>query len=157
MKKKIFSNYFFGKGVFNGEEIFLYKPLTFMNRSGDIMKAVYRNSLCIQKTVVVCDNMDLFPGVVRLKKGGGSAGHNGLKSIIDKTGTDSFYRIYVGIGRAESSDRTVDHVLGIPSGAERVKYLEGTDIAARCILEMANTPPEKVMNEINRIKNIRNY
>lgn len=82
------------------EEIFLLRPLTFMNRSGEAVRQVssfYR--IPPSDTLVLHDELDLPLGRMKLKKGGGNAGHNGLKSIQQCLGTPDFYRLRLGIGR----------------------------------------------------------
>ncbi|MDX9801407.1 MAG: aminoacyl-tRNA hydrolase, partial [Spirochaetia bacterium] len=111
LKKSFFANYYYGKGVYMGKEIFLIKPLTFMNRSGLIIRSItVKKKIDLSEILVVCDNMDLLPGVVRLKKGGGDAGHNGLKSIMSYTGTGEFKRFYIGIGRPVDQEEVNDYV-----------------------------------------------
>lgn len=89
------------------------KPQTFMNRSGTVLPyllsrfRVSGESLC-----VVVDNMDLPVGEVRMKRRGGPAGHNGLKSVSEALQSDDYARIYIGIGRPVGTKSTVEHVLG---------------------------------------------
>jgi len=156
LKKSFFSNYLYGKGVYEGEEIFLVKPLTFMNRSGLIFKSVLkRTNTDLDNIVVICDNMDLYPGVLRLKREGGDAGHNGLYSIINQTGTGNFSRFYIGIGRPIDKDKVYEHVLGIPE-YEKAIFENSINLAADYLLKIVTSSSEKVMNEVNRIKNITN-
>lgn len=170
--KGFFKNYAIGKGVCKENEIILVKPLTFMNNSGVVLPPLLdKEKIELSNIVVVCDNMDLFPGVIRLKNGGGSAGHNGLRSIITVVGSGDFFRFYIGIGRPASNcdaeNAIVNHVIGEePAGGEMEKYMEGVKKAAEFIISMAeeNTSADstfsalagKFMNEINRIKNTEN-
>ena len=157
LKKSFFSNYLCGKGVYEGEEIFLVKPLTFMNRSGLILKSVLKKAdTDLDNIVVICDNMDLYPGVLRLKREGGDAGHNGLYSIIDQTGTGNFSRFYIGIGRPIDKEKVYEHVLGIPQEPEITIFKNSISLAADYLLKIVTSSSEKVMNEVNRIKNIQN-
>ncbi len=154
MKKKIFSSYCCGKGVYEGNEIFLIKPLTYMNRSGLVIKSIIKKlKIDLSGIVVVCDNMDLYPGVIRFKTGGGNAGHNGLKSIIEHSETENIKRFYIGIGKPSADRMVVEHVLGIPGEQELKLFLGSINQVAEFVLEMVNSSPEKVMNEVNRIKN----
>ena len=157
LKKGFFSNYLYGKGVYEGEEIFLAKPLTFMNRSGLILNSLFKKSdTDLTNLIVICDNMDLYPGVLRLKKEGGDAGHNGLYSIIEQTGTGNFSRFYIGIGRPDDKAKIHDHVLGIPEEPEMTVFMNSFNLAADFLLKIVTSSSEKVMNEVNRIKNIPN-
>ncbi|MCL2791921.1 MAG: aminoacyl-tRNA hydrolase [Spirochaetaceae bacterium] len=157
LKKGFFSNYLYGKGVYEGEEIFLVKPLTFMNRSGLILESVFKKADAdLDNLVVICDNMDLYPGALRLKKEGGDAGHNGLHSIIQQAGTGNFGRFYIGIGRPVDKEKVYEHVLGIPEEPELTIFNNSINLAADYLLKTVTSSSEKVMNEVNRIKNIPN-
>ncbi|MDX9801259.1 MAG: aminoacyl-tRNA hydrolase, partial [Spirochaetia bacterium] len=112
-----------------------------------------KKKIDLSEILVVCDNMDLLPGVARLKKGGGDAGHNGLKSIMSYTGTGEFKRFYIGIGRPVDQEEVKDYVLGIPDENQYPEFMKGINLAADFILKTASSSPEQVMNEVNRIKN----
>lgn len=89
------------------------KPLTFMNDSGAAVRPILAwHNLEPDQLVVVHDELDLPPGVLRFKYGGGLAGHNGLASISQSLGTRDFYRLRVGIGKPASKDLTLGWVLG---------------------------------------------
>jgi PTH1 family peptidyl-tRNA hydrolase len=98
----------------------LLKPQTFMNRSGVSVASVlkyYKDS--VEDVLVIHDELDFAPGVVKLKKGGGHAGHNGLRDIIAHLGSADFYRLRVGIGRPVDSRPVADYVLSDFAIAER--------------------------------------
>lgn len=110
------------EGSFAGEKLIVLKPLTFMNLSGNaVMPVVRGESLKPSEILVIYDDIDLPVGRMRLRKNGGSAGHNGMKSIIDALGTENFPRLRIGIG-TEDAKRDPDFVLGKFSGAERETY-----------------------------------
>lgn len=108
-----------GTAYIDGSKVRLLKPLTYMNKSGD---AVYRFTdyydIAAEEVLVVHDELDLEPGTIRLKKGGGHGGHNGLRDIAAKFGKD-FYRLRTGIGHPGHRDDVVNFVLHAPSAAER--------------------------------------
>jgi peptidyl-tRNA hydrolase, PTH1 family len=117
---------FFGavaKANISGHPVWLLEPSTFMNRSGQAVAAVanfYR--ITPEEILVVHDELDLLPGQVKMKKGGGHAGHNGLKDIQAKLGTPDFWRIRLGIGHPRTLNLTqqvVDFVLHAPSRSDR--------------------------------------
>jgi peptidyl-tRNA hydrolase, PTH1 family len=87
------------KGKYQGQDIYLLKPMTYMNLSGESVGQLMR-FLQIKPTqlLVIHDELDLAPGVIRLKMGGGTGGHNGLKSIQSHIGTPDYLRLRVGIG-----------------------------------------------------------
>ena len=94
-----------------GFELWLMKPATFMNRSGAAVQAVaafYR--IAPAELLVVHDEIDLPPGVVRLKEGGGHGGHNGVRDVIAQLGAD-FWRLRIGVGHPGSKDQVIDAVL----------------------------------------------
>ena len=155
LHKKFFKKYIYGKGVFKGEEIFLIKPLTFMNASGEVIRDVLKAADCTTKDIiVVCDNMDLFPGVLRIKRGGGNAGHNGLKSIMTFASANDFLRVYIGIGRPPYSGDVSGYVLGVPDKIDRENIARAVALAGDSILSLTHRTVEQVVNEINSIKNI---
>lgn len=119
----------------DGHVLHLIKPLTFMNRSGAVLGEVFaRTGATPEELLVVFDQMDLPPGRARLKPHGSSGGHNGLNSIDAFLGTGGYHRLAVGIGRPEPGVSVVDHVLGVPSEADRALI----DSAIERILPSAN-------------------
>lgn len=109
-------------GSFAGEKLIVLKPLTFMNLSGNaVLPVVKGESLKPSEILVIYDDIDLPVGRMRLRKNGGSAGHNGMKSIIEALGTENFPRLRIGIG-TEDAKRDPDYVLGKFSGKEREIY-----------------------------------
>ncbi len=107
-----------GKLVDAGRECWLLKPTTFMNVSGRAVRALaqfYR--IEPEELLVVHDELDLPPGEVKLKKGGGSAGHNGLKDITAQLGPD-YWRLRIGIGRPIDRAQMVNFVLNAPRKEE---------------------------------------
>ncbi len=116
----------------------LAAPSSFMNRSGTpvaAMSAFYK--IPPRRIVVVHDELDLAPGVVRLKFGGGLAGHNGLKDIARMLGTPEFFRVRVGIGRPEGRRPPADYVLDAFSASEEAALGHTLDLACRAIESLA--------------------
>ncbi len=130
-----------------GEDIWLLKPTTFMNRSGRAVGAV-ANYLKIppEAILVAHDELDLAPGMVKLKQGGGHAGHNGLRDIIQVLGSKDFWRLRIGIDHPGSAGKVVNYVLGRPSPGDR----EAMEAAISRVLE---TLPEIVDGETQRAIN----
>lgn len=121
-----------------------------MNRSGDVIDRIKKRfGLTSERLVVVCDNIDLSVGRVRLKRGGGTAGHNGLKSIVTALDDSSFLRLYVGVGRPETGS-VVDHVLSVPGSDEAVAIGDAVARAADAVDRLTMMPADEVMNELNR-------
>src|SRR5690554_4806125 len=103
-----------------GEKLWLLKPLTFMNRSGQSVAALANfYKIPLQNMLVVHDELDLEPGIARLKRDGGHGGHNGLRDIIAQAGGRDFLRCRLGIGHPGHSRQVSDYVLSRPSAADR--------------------------------------
>ncbi len=108
------------EGQLGGTKVMLQKPQTFMNRSGiAVAQAANFYKLTLDDILVLHDELDLAPGKVRIKAGGGVAGHNGLRSIADAIGSRDFRRVRFGIGHPGDKARVTGHVLGNFSGADR--------------------------------------
>lgn len=119
----------------DGSQALLVQPLTYMNKSGEIMGSFYKDD-CF---VVVCDNMDLAPGGLRIRQGGGASGQRGLNSIVENLGTGDFLRIYIGIGRPAEGVSVVDHVIGDePEGPKKQAMDKAIEDAAAAIVKYIN-------------------
>ena len=112
------------KTQISGHEIWLLEPQTFMNRSGQSVGALARFfKINADELLVVHDELDLAPGIARLKKGGSSGGHNGLKDITAAIATQDYWRLRIGIGHprtAGSAQPVADYVLHRPRKEEQV-------------------------------------
>ena len=124
----------------NGSDI-LVEPLTYMNKSGDIIPSLLREG---DSLIVICDQMDLPPGKLRIRMKGGSAGHNGLKSVIQYWGED-FIHVYIGIGHPEEGISVPDHVLSRFSPSDSLLVDKATTMAAEAVLDILEGKP---INEI---------
>lgn len=137
-------------GRFRGKKLILQKPLTFMNLSGEAVGLMCRREkIPPEDVLVICDDMDLPFGELRLRPKGSSGGHNGLKSIIETLGSESFARLRFGVGRPERED-AVDHVLGRFDEADRTLLallVEKACDAVECVLRAGI---ERAMNDCNR-------
>lgn len=150
-KKRLFKSYWIGKTIRNGTSLYLVKPITFMNASGQVFPEILRETgLSPADILVVCDSLDLSPGSCRLKLKGSSGGHKGLESIIRRIGTDDFMRLVIGIGRPAHKGQVVGFVLDRPGGADSDLIDKGIDRAADAVLLLLDQGPVRVMNEINR-------
>ncbi|MFN4327861.1 MAG: aminoacyl-tRNA hydrolase [Limnobacter sp.] len=112
----------------NGEDVWLLFPTTYMNRSGQAVGGLAKFfKIKPEQVLVAHDELDLLPGQLKLKKGGGHAGHNGLKDIVAHLGTADFWRARIGIGHPRSlnlQQGVADFVLHRPS-AEQQKAIDG--------------------------------
>ena len=123
------------RGQLHDHEMLLLKPLTFMNVSGRSVGALAQfYKIAPVEILVVHDELDLPPGVARLKLGGGHGGHNGLKDIIAHLGTRDFWRLRLGIGHPGERDEVASFVLNNPRREER----ELIDAAVQHALDVAH-------------------
>jgi len=103
----------------HGHDVFLLKPQTFMNRSGQAVAALARYyKIAPGEILVIHDELDLSPGTNRIKQAGGHGGHNGLRDIVNHLGSREFFRIRVGIGHPGDSKQVINYVLHKPSVAD---------------------------------------
>lgn len=142
--------YLLGKGAIEGQESALVKPLTFMNRSGAAVAKVLRKfNGCPESLIIVHDDLDLAPGVIKVKKTGSSGGHKGVESIIQTTGTRNFFRVKVGVGRDPGVPSEV-YVLGKFKPAEKSVMKDAIIIAGDAIAAIITMGIERAMTRYNR-------
>jgi peptidyl-tRNA hydrolase, PTH1 family len=116
----------------SGVTLRLGAPSSFMNRSGTPIAAMLSfYKIPTSQLIVVHDDLDLAATVVRLKFGGGHAGHNGLRDIAKVLGTTDFFRVRVGIGRPEDRRPAADYVLGAFSASEEAALPDALNLACR--------------------------
>jgi peptidyl-tRNA hydrolase, PTH1 family len=133
-----------------GNRIWLLKPATFMNRSGQSLRSLvefYR--LQPENVLVAHDEIDLEPGTVRLKSGGGHGGHNGLRDIIAQLGGRDFQRLRFGVGHPGYRDQVVDYVLHRPGMDEQQAIENSIDDALKVMPKIAAGEWEKAMHELH--------
>jgi PTH1 family peptidyl-tRNA hydrolase len=134
-----------------GVRMRLFRPDTFMNHSGRAVAAVagfYK--VPAERILIAHDEIDLPPGTVRLKRGGGHGGHNGLRDVVPQLGASGFSRIRIGVGHPGHRDRVVGHVLDRPSPAERSEIDEAIDRVVDDIARIAGGDLEGAMNTLHR-------
>jgi PTH1 family peptidyl-tRNA hydrolase len=136
------------KCSFAGMPVLLVKPQTFMNLSGDSVAPVVKyHNAAPSDLVVVQDDIDLASGRIRIRKGGSSGGHNGIKSVIERLGSQDFIRLKLGVGK----DRTdvVGHVLG--KFSPEMRRLMDLEVAAsvKAAESVLRFGPDQAMNEFN--------
>jgi peptidyl-tRNA hydrolase, PTH1 family len=133
-----------------GTELWLLKPTAFMNRSGIPVAAVanfYR--IAPADILVVHDDIDLPPGVARLKQGGGHGGHNGLRDVMAQIGPE-FWRLRLGVGHPGSKDLVLDAVLDRPTQAEQQAIDAAMARALEIMPELLGSGAQKAMLSLHR-------
>ena len=131
--------------------LLLVKPLTYMNLSGNVLPALMRPAgLAAKDLIVVADDVNLPLGQLRIRARGSAGGHNGLKSVIERLGTEEFVRVRVGVGEQEEGKSLKDHVLERMDAAERRALAEQAVRAADAVECILVHGPDRAMNEFNR-------
>lgn len=134
----------------NGLDVWLLKPMTFMNRSGQSIQALAKfYKIAPEEILVVHDELDLDPGVARLKTSGGHGGHNGLRDTIAALGTKDFKRLRLGIGHPGDRNQVVDYVLKAASKTDRVLIDDAIYDATRVLPDLLNGDMARAMNELH--------
>ena len=136
----------------DGVRVAIAKPQTYMNESGRAVAQIlrYLPVELPEGLIVIHDELDLEVGAVRVKRGGGLAGHNGLKSIVSHIRTRDFIRVRVGIGRPPSADRVVQYVLEKPTRDEAGLLDASMETAEQAVVELIGAPLDRVMTRYNR-------
>ncbi len=134
----------------DGRDCWLLKPTTYMNRSGQSVSAFAGYyGIAPEELLVVHDELDLEPGVVRLKRGGGHAGHNGLRDLLNALGRPDFLRLRVGIGHPGDKNAVVDYVLGRPSRDDETSVRAALARAAGLLPLILDGQHQRVMNSLH--------
>ena len=130
----------------------LFKPATYMNRSGQAVAAISKYyKIAPRNILIVHDDIDLPPGTIRLKQGGGDGGHNGLRDIISALqGDRDFPRLRIGVGHPGHGDEVVDYVLQKPSRHDKELISAVIDEAIALIPQIVEGEIEKAMNQLHR-------
>ncbi len=132
-----------------GQPVRLVKPQTYMNRSGQCVRHVldyYKVSLA--RVLVVHDDLDLPPGVARLKRGGGHGGHNGLRDITAHCGAE-FLRLRIGIGHPGHKDAVVAYVLHAPGKVEHARLLDALEASVAAVETLLASGLERATRELH--------
>ncbi len=129
-------------------------PLTFMNESGQaVAKLIRRHGFVLDKNfpelIVVHDELDLPPGTVRVKFGGGLGGHNGLRSITSRIGTQDYTRVRIGVGKPTSKEQGANHVLSRVPPSEREVLDVAVRVAADAVEKIVLDGVDAAMNRFN--------
>ncbi len=139
-----------GVGDALGVPVLLGKPRSYMNLSGAAVAPVYRRfAESPGDLIVIHDDLDIPTGLVRLKRGGGTGGHNGLRSLQEHLGTLDFLRVRIGIGRPPDGVDPADFVLSPVPDAERGPFDAGVAAAAEAVLEAIRDGFDKAMTRCN--------
>jgi PTH1 family peptidyl-tRNA hydrolase len=143
----------FGTGWIDSQQAVFVKPMTFMNRSGEAVKRVADFfHLTIEDLIVIHDDLDLPFGRLRFKQRGGDGGHQGVRSVIESMGANSFLRLKIGIGRPPAGVDPADYVLSGFDENEQSQLHKTLSRAAEAVKVMLMEGLEKAMNRFQKIE-----
>ncbi len=140
----------YGTGLINGEKIILFKPYTYMNLSGEAVEqiaAFYKVNL--EDLIVIYDDIDIAPGLIRIRKSGSAGSHNGMKSVTQMMGSTAFPRVRVGTGKPDNTDHLIEYVIGAIDEDEKPLLEEGIQKAADAVSMIIEENIDLAMNRFN--------
>ena len=141
-----------GRGQIDGHDVRLLLPTTFMNRSGQSVVPFAKFYQVAPEAILVAhDELDMDPGIIRLKSGGGHGGHTGLRDIVPHIGAN-FHRLRIGIGHPGSKERVSGHVLGKAPSSEQALMDAAIDHALSKVKMLVDGQVSQAMNQINAYK-----
>ncbi len=137
----------------DGEDVWLLKPMTYMNLSGQAVQALaHFYKINLDEILVVHDELDLSVDTARLKKGGGHGGHNGLRDIASKMGGNNFLRLRIGIGHPGDKSKVTNHVLKKASTDDQISIERNIERALNVLPLVIEGEVQKAMNELHTDK-----
>ena len=144
----------YGKGLIGDTLVHLLIPTTFMNRSGKSVAPLANFfRISVEHILVAHDELDILPGICKIKQAGGHGGHNGLRDIIAcMANNKDFFRLRIGIGHPGHRDRVTGHVLGKPSANEQALIEQTIDEAVRCFDIWQKDDLKKAQNRLHSFK-----
>ena len=143
-----------GKGKIDGQGLILAMPVTFMNLSGvAVVSLLKKYRIDLDNLLIICDDIDLEFGRLKIKPSGSSGGHRGLKSIIDKIGSQEFSRLRMGIGRPLKSIKAAEYVLSAFNRREKTQLREILEMASSCCRLWVRKNITETMNIFNARSN----
>lgn len=149
---KLDKSFFYSSFRIGNEHVQLIKPITYMNLSGDaVLKAIKKHpNLTTSEVLIVTDDIHLSFGTIRFREKGTPGGHNGLKSVVERIGTNEFPRLRIGVdGSNLSGDALTSHVLGRFGKSEQEKLSKIRFTAKNACVDWVNEGPRFVMNRYN--------
>ncbi|MCF3945731.1 aminoacyl-tRNA hydrolase [Acidiphilium sp. AL] len=142
------------EGSIGGEKIIALKPATYMNCSGNaVQPAAAFFKLAPDAITVFHDELDLVPGKIRVKRGGGAAGHNGLRSIDQRLGAQDYWRVRLGIGHPGDKARVHGHVLGNFTKDDEDWLIATLEAVSDAAALLAQDKPEEFMTRVALLNN----
>ena len=140
-----------GEGAMAGRTVVLARPRAYVNLSGGAARYLLdRYRAAPGRLLVICDDMDLPPGSIRLRASGGPGGHNGMRSVARAVGDNGFPRLRIGVGRPGPGQDDIEHVLGRPTDAERELIDRAVSLVPRVVAGILSEGMDRTMDWANR-------
>ena len=140
----------YGSGIIEGKKVILLKPQTFMNSSGESIKEIMQfYKIEPQDLIVIYDDIDIKPGIIKIRKAGGPGTHNGMKSVVHELNTQDFKRVRVGIGMPKEEQDLIEYVIGAIPEEEKENLENGTDLAKEAVISIIKDGIDIAMNKFN--------
>ena len=140
----------YGTGIIEGQKVILLKPQTYMNLSGESIKeAIDFYKIPEENLIIIYDDIDITPGIIKIRKKGGPGTHNGMKSVIQNIQTEKFPRVRIGIGKPEQKGELIQYVIG-PINKEDKEILDkATTQGKEAVIEIIKNGVDIAMNKFN--------
>ena len=140
----------YGNGIIEKEKVILLKPQTYMNLSGTAIKEVMDfYKINKEEIIIIYDDIDIEPGIIKIRKKGGPGTHNGMKSVVNEIKTQDFTRVRVGIGMPSNKSDLINYVIGKISKDDIEKLEDGTTKAKDALIEIIKNGVDTAMNKFN--------
>ena len=140
----------YGKGTIENQEVILLKPQTYMNLSGESIQEISQfYKIKPENMIIIYDDIDIEPGIIKLRKKGGPGTHNGMKSVITCLNTQEFPRIRIGIGKPQNDQDLINYVIGKIPKEDFQELEKGKEKAKEAVKEILKTNIDKAMNKFN--------
>lgn len=140
----------YGAGIIENEKVILLKPQTYMNLSGiSIKEAIDFYKINFEDIIIIYDDIDIEPGIIKIRKKGGPGTHNGMKSVVNELKTQDFARVRVGIGTPENKSDLINYVIGAINKEDIEKLDNSTTLAKDAIVEIIKNGVDIAMNKYN--------
>lgn len=143
-------NSLYGTGTIDGKKVILLKPQTYMNLSGNAVRDFMNfYKILPENIIIIYDDLDIEPGIIKIRKKGGAGTHNGMKSVVHEIQTENFPRIRIGIGNPKYKNELLNFILTrIPDDAYKVLQ-QAQENAAKAVEEIMKNGIDSAMNKYN--------
>ena len=143
-------NSLYGTGTIENEKVILLKPQTYMNLSGEAIRDfMHFYKLSSEDIIVIYDDLDIEPGIIKIRKKGGPGTHNGMKSVVHEIQTEDFSRIRIGIGNPEYKNDLLNFILTRIPDEEYKRLEEAQGNATKAVVEIIKNGIDTAMNKYN--------